>query len=171
MPNQKSNMSDLFGEISKDYKIIEVPKIVISNAVRDGLKEKQLSLRKAAELIENTSYTQISRITRGENYNIDTLLKILSVLDIEIYIKNNEKLFDQVLKGYNTSESTKTAIAEIVRDGLKKKKLSLKKAAELVGNMSFTQVSRITNEGNYNISTLLRVLDILNMELQIKKKE
>ncbi|MEI2444143.1 hypothetical protein V8V73_26670, partial [Priestia megaterium] len=128
MPNQKSNMSDLFGEIPKDYKIIEVPKIVISNAIRDGLREKQLSLRKAAELIENTSYTQISRITRGENYNIDTLLKILSVLDIEIYIKNNEKLFDQVLKGYNTSESSKTAIAEIVRDGLKKKKLSLKKA-------------------------------------------
>ncbi|MEI2435872.1 hypothetical protein, partial [Priestia megaterium] len=80
MPNQKSNMSDLFGEIPKDYKIIEVPKIVISNAIRDGLREKQLSLRKAAELIENTSYTQISRITRGENYNIDTLLKILSVL-------------------------------------------------------------------------------------------
>jgi HTH-type transcriptional regulator/antitoxin HipB len=33
------------------------------------------------------SYTQIARVTSGENYKINTLLKVLDALDLEIEIR------------------------------------------------------------------------------------
>jgi HTH-type transcriptional regulator / antitoxin HipB len=82
----KHDITEFIGDLPKDYIVIEVPKQHISEAVRDGLKEKQLSLRKAADLREGISYTQIARITSGENYNIDTLLKVLDILDLKLEI-------------------------------------------------------------------------------------
>ncbi|TYS12983.1 helix-turn-helix transcriptional regulator [Rossellomorea vietnamensis] len=86
MVDKEHDISE-FIEIPSEYKVINLPKQKISEAVRLGLKEKKLSLRKAADKVEGMSYPQISRITSGENYNIDTLLKILNILDLEIEIK------------------------------------------------------------------------------------
>ena len=78
----------------KQYSAIELPKILISQSIKDALKEKSLSLRKVAQVIDELdyddykiSYTQIARVTSGENYKINTLLKVLDVLDLEITIQ------------------------------------------------------------------------------------
>ncbi|WP_066400354.1 hypothetical protein [Neobacillus mesonae] len=91
MSDNKRDITEFIGNIPQEYYIIELPKKAISDAVRNGLKEKDLSLRKAAELREGMSYTQISRVTSGENYNIDTLLKILDILDLKLEIIKKKK--------------------------------------------------------------------------------
>lgn len=72
--------------IPDTYYSITRPKQIISEAVRDGLEDNNFSLRKAAKKIAGMSYPQISRVTSGENYNINTLLKILDVLNLELKI-------------------------------------------------------------------------------------
>lgn len=91
MSGKKRDITDFIGNIPQEYYIIELPKQAISDAVRNGLKEKELSLRRAAELRKGMSYTQISRVTSGENYNIDTLLKILHILDLKLEITKKKK--------------------------------------------------------------------------------
>jgi len=90
LKEKKHDISDLI-DIPDEYYYITVPKQKISEAVREGMHNKHLSLRKAADKIEGMSFTQIARITSGENYNIDTLLKVLNVLDLEIQIKPKDK--------------------------------------------------------------------------------
>lgn len=91
MSDYKHDISEFIGGIPKEYYSIELPKLDISESVRNGLMKKNLSLRKAADLIEGMSYPQISRVTSGDNYNIDTLLKILDILDLEIEIKEKNR--------------------------------------------------------------------------------
>lgn len=90
LTNEKYDISEII-EIPDEYHYITVPKQVIADAVREGMHNKRLSLRKAADKIEGMSFPQIARITSGENYNIDTLLKVLNVLDLEIQIKPKSK--------------------------------------------------------------------------------
>lgn len=90
MTNEKYDISEII-EIPDEYYYITVPKQVIADAVREGMDNKRLSLRKAADKIEGMSFPQIARITSGENYNIDTLLKVLNVLDLEVQIKPKSK--------------------------------------------------------------------------------
>lgn len=61
-------------------------KSIISKAIKSEIKNKNLSVRKLAESIE-MKHPQVVRVTNGENYNIDTLLKILDGLGLEIIIK------------------------------------------------------------------------------------
>lgn len=81
----------------KEFQAIKLPKIEISKSIRDVLESKKLSLRKVASMINDmnidnykVSYTQIARVTSCENYNINTLLKILDILDLEVIIKPKE---------------------------------------------------------------------------------
>lgn len=90
LKNKKYDISDII-DIPDEYYYITVPKQKISEAVREGMHNKHLSLRKTADKIEGMSFPQIARITSGENYNIDTLLKVLNVLDLEIQIKPKDK--------------------------------------------------------------------------------
>jgi len=90
------NISELFGDDTlelKQYEALEIPKIKISKVLKKAIEDQNLSLRKIAKLIDEfeleeykISYTQIARITRGENYKIDTLLKVLDILNLEIHI-------------------------------------------------------------------------------------
>lgn len=92
------SLYDIFGSEaveSKEYTALEMPKIEISKEIKKELKKKSLSLRKLADVITNSgsenykiSYTQIARVTSGENYKINTLLKILDALGLEIIIKS-----------------------------------------------------------------------------------
>ncbi len=82
---------------SQEFRALEQPKFEISKKIRDALNKKGLSLRKVSNIINDmkiddykASYSQIARVTSGENYNINTLLKILDVLDLEITIKSKE---------------------------------------------------------------------------------
>lgn len=90
MDDKKHSISE-FIKVPDEYHHITTPKQVISEEVRQGLKNNKLSLRKAADKIEGMSYPQIARITAGENYNIDTLLKVLNILDLEIQIVPRNK--------------------------------------------------------------------------------
>ncbi|WP_459500477.1 hypothetical protein [Bacillus sp. C1] len=90
MTDKKRDVSEII-DIPDEYHYITVPKQVISEAVREGMYSKRLSLRKTADKIEGMSFPQIARITSGENYNIDTLLKVLHALELEIEIKAKSK--------------------------------------------------------------------------------
>jgi transcriptional regulator with XRE-family HTH domain len=76
--------------LPKEYYTIDKPKQHISKAIKHKIELKGLSLRKLAESIDGMSYSQISRVTSRENYNIETLLRILAALDLEIEIKDKE---------------------------------------------------------------------------------
>ncbi|MFS8602499.1 hypothetical protein LRO89_07820 [Priestia megaterium] len=63
------------------------PKRKISMAIKDAMKSQDLSIRKLADKMESTSHPQIVRVTSRANYNIDTLIKILDTLNLEIEVK------------------------------------------------------------------------------------
>lgn len=79
-------------DIPKDYYILSEPKFYISKQIEQALNEKEMSLRQLAKEI-NMHHPQIVRVTSIKNYNIDTLLRILDGLDLEIVVKrkNEEK--------------------------------------------------------------------------------
>ncbi|YBV93573.1 helix-turn-helix transcriptional regulator (plasmid) [Bacillus sp. PK9-021] len=77
--------------LPKEYYSIDKPKHNIAKAIKVAIDEQNLSIRKLSEKIEGMSYPQISRVTRKENYNINTLLKILDALDLELIVQSKEK--------------------------------------------------------------------------------
>lgn len=80
-------------EVPKEYHSVSVPKLTITKKIKESLKEKKLSIRQLGEEI-GLKHPQIIRVTSAKNYNIDTLLKILDGLDLEIEIKFKEKMND-----------------------------------------------------------------------------
>lgn len=77
-------------EIPKSYYIFSEPKLKISKAIKEQLDQKELSIRGLGRNLE-MKHQQIVRVTSGENYNIDTLLKILDGLDLEITLQPKSK--------------------------------------------------------------------------------
>lgn len=68
-------------------------------------------------------------------------------------------------------DDSKKMIGEMVKDGIKENGTSIRQFAETV-KMNHPQVFKILKgERNYNIDTLLTVLDALNLEIVIQKKE
>ncbi|WP_416807035.1 hypothetical protein [Bacillus safensis] len=84
------NISDIM-DIPEDYNKLSIPKLNITHKIKEGLDKKELSMRKLAQNI-GLKHPQIVRVTSAKNYNIDTLLKILDGLDLEIEIKPKDKL-------------------------------------------------------------------------------
>lgn len=71
----------------EEIKILAKPKIEISKAIVKNAKDQGLSIRKLAKNVGLT-HSQLVRITSGDyNYNIETLLKVLNGLDLEIVLK------------------------------------------------------------------------------------
>lgn len=95
------NIEDIFDKsiLNNIYlKAIEQPKSKISQIIKQEIKNKNLSLRKLANMINQKgdkdyriSYSQICRITSGESYNVNSLFKILEALDLEINIVNKKE--------------------------------------------------------------------------------
>ncbi|MFS0774831.1 hypothetical protein ABC255_02160 [Neobacillus sp. 3P2-tot-E-2] len=73
-------------DIPRDYIMLQLPKKIIATKVKEKLKEQNLTYRQACEKIENLNYTQFSRVTSASTYTIDTLLKTLDGLGLEIQI-------------------------------------------------------------------------------------
>ncbi|MHC0039052.1 hypothetical protein [Pseudoneobacillus sp. C159] len=84
----KSSLSNLI-DIPEEYFIVQVPKRKIADAIRDCISEKNMNYKEAFELID-LNYSQFSRVTSGANYTIDTLLKTLHGLGLEIQIVKKE---------------------------------------------------------------------------------
>lgn len=77
-------------DVPEEYYSISVPKLEITKKIKESLKEKNLTIRKLGDNI-GLKHPQIVRITSAKNYNIDTLLKILDGLDLEIEVKFKNK--------------------------------------------------------------------------------
>ncbi|AMK71536.1 MULTISPECIES: helix-turn-helix domain-containing protein [Bacillus] len=84
------SISDIM-DIPEDYNKLSIPKLKITHKIKEGLDKKELSIRKLAQNI-GLKHPQIVRVTSAKNYNIDTLLKILDGLDLEIEIKPKNKI-------------------------------------------------------------------------------
>jgi predicted XRE-type DNA-binding protein len=81
-------------DIPKEYYSISVSKLNITREIKEGLEKKNLSVRKLAKNI-GLQHPQIVRVTSANNYNIDTLLKILDGLDLEIEIKPKKNIHEK----------------------------------------------------------------------------
>lgn len=65
---------------------VSKPKVDISKAIEEACKDQNISIRKLADKV-GLKHPQIVRVTSGDhNYNIETLLKILNGLDLELKI-------------------------------------------------------------------------------------
>lgn len=65
-------------------------KLEISKAITKELENNKYTVREFAEMVE-MNHPQIIRVTSGKNYNIDTLLKILDGLNLQITIQPRDK--------------------------------------------------------------------------------
>jgi len=85
--NGETNVHSLHDlNVPRDYYSISIPKIEIATAIRNEVKAQHLTIRKLAGEV-GMKHPQILRVTGGENYNIETLLKILDALDLQIVIQ------------------------------------------------------------------------------------
>ena len=77
-------------DVPKEYHSISRPKLNISKAIKEEIEKKGLSVRGLAENV-GMKHPQIVRVTSGENYNIETLLKVLDGLDLELVVQPKSK--------------------------------------------------------------------------------
>lgn len=68
-----------------------------------------------------------------------------------------------------TKVNQKEEIAELMKETMKEKRVSLSILGEKTG-LPKAQLSKITNGSGYNIDTLFKILDGLDLELTIKPK-
>ncbi len=77
--------------IPEESKLLEKVKLKISENVYKRMQDRQLSMRKISDQIQGIGSAQVSRIVNGENYNINTLIKVLDFLDLELKIVSKQK--------------------------------------------------------------------------------
>lgn len=70
--------------------MIEKEREKIGKAIRDEMEKQNFSLRSLGKKV-GYKHGQILRITNGKNYNIETLLRVLEGLDMEIKIKKKDR--------------------------------------------------------------------------------
>jgi hypothetical protein len=71
---------------------------------------------------------------------------------------------------YDSIELQKLTIGSIIQEKMKEQKLSYQKLSDNIEGMGPAQVSRVLYGENYNIMTLLKILDFFDLELEVKKK-
>lgn len=69
---------------------IEDTKVEISESLRGALKEQDLSIRKLAHSI-GMQHPQVLRITSGENYTINNLIKILDAAGLRLVVQKKDE--------------------------------------------------------------------------------
>ena len=71
------DLDDFLEFTDEEKKLFEV-KGKISKVVYSRMKEKRVTMKKISDEIEGIGTAQVSRIVHGENYNIQTLIKVLT---------------------------------------------------------------------------------------------
>lgn len=74
----------------EESNLLEREKLKISEIVYKRMKDRQLSMKKVSDQIEGLGAAQVSRIVNGENYNINTLIKVLDFLELELRIVSSQ---------------------------------------------------------------------------------
>lgn len=68
-------------------------------------------------------------------------------------------------------ENIKQEIGEKIKRNIKYNSLSLRKVAEKIDGISYTQIHRVTSgKSSYTIDSLLNVLQVLDLEVEIREK-
>ncbi|MCI3921352.1 helix-turn-helix transcriptional regulator [Paenibacillus sp. TRM 82003] len=80
-------------KLSSDFYSVFESKQRIIHSIKTKIDKHNITVRRLAEQ-SGMKHPQVIRVTSGENYNIETLIKILDALDLEIIIK--EKAFDKL---------------------------------------------------------------------------
>lgn len=68
------------------------------------------------------------------------------------------------------NKNIKKHIAEMVKAELTARNLSIRAFEEVIGE-NRQKIMRVTNENNYNMDTLVKILDNLDLELTISPKK
>lgn len=103
-------------------------------------------------VVGNTMYIQ-----EGES-TMDTNIKTFTLQDL-----NN------VPPEYFSISVPKLEITRSIKNAVGKQNITVRKLAEKAG-MKHPQIVRVTSCENYTIDTLLKVLDALNLSIEIKEK-
>ncbi len=86
MDKKTKEISDII-ELSDYYYSVLQPKKKITNLIFKRLEEKELTLKEVALQLEDTTYEELVKVTAGEEYKIDTLLKLLYFLEIRLEVR------------------------------------------------------------------------------------
>lgn len=81
-----TNEKEMVMTVPDTYHIIDQPKQHIAQALKQKLVKENLSVRKLAEQV-GMKHPQVLRITGGENYTINNLLKVLHEAGLELVIR------------------------------------------------------------------------------------
>ena len=65
----------------------------------------------------------------------------------------------------------KLKISKIIYETMKERNLSMKKVADQIEGIGSANVSRIVHGENYKINALLKVLELLDLELEVVPKK
>jgi HTH-type transcriptional regulator / antitoxin HipB len=77
-------------DVPKEYYSISIPKLEITQQIKNALDEQNLSIRKLGKEI-GMKHNQIIRVTSSQSYHIDTLLKIIDGLGLELVVRPKRK--------------------------------------------------------------------------------
>lgn len=77
-------------DIPDEYYSVTQPKLYISDEIKKSMDKQDLSVDKLASDI-GMEHSQIISVTSGTNNNIETLLKVLDGLDLEIALQPKKK--------------------------------------------------------------------------------
>lgn len=85
MDEKTKDLSEIV-KLSDYYYSILQPKKKITDLIFEKLQERKITLKEVALQLEDTNYEDLVKVTAGEEYNIDTLLKLLYFLGVKIEI-------------------------------------------------------------------------------------
>lgn len=81
----KLDINDILG-IPEEYNIVSKPKLAISDNIRKQVEKKSTTLQEVAESV-GLKYENVTSVTSVHEYSIDTLLKVLHGLDMELVVR------------------------------------------------------------------------------------
>jgi DNA-binding phage protein len=77
--------------VPDSYSSVVIPKLNIVKSIKTELEQTNLSIRQLANK-SGMKHQQILRVLSGENYNIETLMRILNALNLELKIENRKNV-------------------------------------------------------------------------------
>lgn len=83
---------------------------------------------------------------------------------------NSLKEFLKISDEFDRIDKHKLIISSIIYEKMKEKELSISKLAQSIDGLGKAQISRILHGENYNIMTLLKILDFLEIDLELKDR-
>ncbi|MGM0789909.1 hypothetical protein ABXS71_02545 [Bacillus infantis] len=78
--------------------------------------------------------------------------------------------FLKVSEEFNRLDKQKLIISSAIYEKMKENEISIGKLTKNIEGMGPAQITRVLHGENYNIMTLLKILDYFELELEVKSK-